>query len=156
MKRCTHCKGTGIAPNWKRLGEFLRENREHIKISLRKLARDCDMSAAHLSDMELGNRGIGGPKGLRALKRMKLSFSYAFSYIETTIEDYDGDEVDLLFESFAKEDVTHIDDAICEIIENGSATALPALEWLRNKVAARVGVTLRKEGSINHEERATW
>ena len=60
--------------------------------------------------------------------------------------------VDLAVEEFTAEDVEHIDDAICDLRSTSNATACPGLEWLRNKVAARVGVTLRDEGTISYKD----
>ena len=71
-----------------------------------------------------------------------------------------SDRKDLSKEDFTKEDVEHIDDAICEVIEESSTKSLPGLEWIRNKLAARVGVPLRASGGITWEARrekgATW
>lgn len=43
---------------------------------------------------------------------------------------------------FTGEDVEHIDQAISDIIDSTSAIALPGLAYVRNKIAARVGLTL--------------
>jgi transcriptional regulator with XRE-family HTH domain len=40
----------------KTLGQFIREKRDELDLSLRELARRIDVSAAFLSDIELGRR----------------------------------------------------------------------------------------------------
>lgn len=40
------------------LGTRLRDMREFRCLTLREVARRCEMSAAYLSDMELGNRSV--------------------------------------------------------------------------------------------------
>ena len=73
---------------------------------------------------------------------------------ETRMRDDDASTVpgdlvvDLAVEEFTAEDVEHIDDAICDLRLTSNATACPGLEWVRNKVAARCGVPLKDEGSI--------
>lgn len=75
---------------------------------------------------------------------------------ETRMQDTDacavpGDLVtDMAVEDFTPEDVEHIDDAIMEIKQASNATSLEGLEWLRNKVAARVGVAMKDEGAISY------
>lgn len=79
MKKCPHCHGTGVAPNWKRLARELRRRRVVSGISLRKAARGAGISSAHLSDMELGRRSMGGPGGVRALTMYGLHVEHAFT-----------------------------------------------------------------------------
>lgn len=70
--KCPHCKGTGVVPDWQKLGRRLRRERVKAGISLRKYAKSCGMSAPHLCDMELGRRSMGGPKGQLALSKLGL------------------------------------------------------------------------------------
>ena len=76
----------------------------------------------------------------------------AISGTMVAIDDFlpheEESKVDMLKEPFDPEDVEHIDEAICEIRSRDGSTALPGLEWVRAKVAARVGVELRDEGDI--------
>lgn len=51
---CPKCGGKGKLAIVN--GEFLREHRQHQGISLREIARRMGLSAAYLSDVELGRR----------------------------------------------------------------------------------------------------
>ena len=66
-RRCKYCDGTGRRPNWFLLGYFMRKEREAAKISLRGMARELDMSAPHLSDLEKGRRPWGGANARKYL-----------------------------------------------------------------------------------------
>uniref|UniRef100_A0A6H2A1V0 Putative DNA binding, helix-turn-helix domain containing protein n=1 Tax=viral metagenome TaxID=1070528 RepID=A0A6H2A1V0_9ZZZZ len=77
-EKCTLCHGTGRSPHWGFLGRVLRARRRALGLSLREVARDADMSPAHLSDMELGRRSMGGPKAERVLSRFDLHVLNAF------------------------------------------------------------------------------
>ena len=79
MSKCKCCHGTGVSPDWKRLGKELRERRVMSGIALRKVAREADVSAAHLSDMELGRRSMAGPKAVRVLAMFDLDVRHAFT-----------------------------------------------------------------------------
>jgi transcriptional regulator with XRE-family HTH domain len=70
--KCKHCHGTGVAPDWKRLGAELRRRRMAAGMSLRLVSREGGCSAAHLSDMEYGRRTLGGPKARKILARFGL------------------------------------------------------------------------------------
>ena len=70
----------------------------------------------------------------------------------TAMIDTDGIRIDMKEELFDSEDVEHIDEAICTIRDHDSSIALPGLEWVRNMVAARVGVALRDEGTISYKD----
>lgn len=78
MAECRHCKGTGQQPNWRKMGRLLRKRRVKAGVALRELARQTGMSPAHLSDMELGRRSMGGPKAQLALAKFHLSADQAF------------------------------------------------------------------------------
>ena len=60
--------------------------------------------------------------------------------------------VDLAVEEFTAEDVRHMDEAISTIRSHDGSVAVPGLEWVRNKVAARCGVPLKDEGSIQYPD----
>ncbi len=79
MNRCEKCYGTGVAPDWKRLGKELRRRRVIAGLSLRKVARWGGMSAAHLSDMERGRRSMGGEKGRKVLAKFGLDVLHAYT-----------------------------------------------------------------------------
>jgi Ribonuclease G/E len=53
-KPCSHCKGVGY--NIHLNGAWIRKTREIKKISLRTMAKSLGISAAYLSDVELGRR----------------------------------------------------------------------------------------------------
>lgn len=63
------------------------------------------------------------------------------------------DYVAMSQEPFSPEDVEHLDEAISSIRHHDGSIALPGLEWVRNKVAARAGIELKEEGTIQYEER---
>lgn len=77
-EKCTHCHGTGRKPRWGFIGRVVRARRLASGLSLREVARDAGMSAAHLSDMERGHRSMGGPKAERVLSRFGLHVLNAF------------------------------------------------------------------------------
>lgn len=76
---CPHCCGSGCLPDWALLGKELRRRRVLAGVSLRKVARQAGMSAAHLSDMERGNRSLGGPKAKKVLAIFGLRVTHAFT-----------------------------------------------------------------------------
>lgn len=84
MNKCKHCHGSGVAPDWKRLGNELSRRRVLCGMSLRSVARQCGMSAAHLSDMEKGRRSMGGPKAAIVLGLFDLHVTQAFTNPFTT------------------------------------------------------------------------
>ena len=84
IKRCKHCHGSGVAPDWKHLGKELRRRRMLCGWSLRGVANACDVSAAHLSDMERGQRSMGGPKAAIVLGLFDLHVTHAFTNPFTT------------------------------------------------------------------------
>lgn len=55
-KRCETCKGSGRVPNPVAVGASMRRRRERAGIGLREMARRVNMTAAYLSDLELGRR----------------------------------------------------------------------------------------------------
>lgn len=61
------CNGTGYAPDPRLIGERLRHVRECKGVSLRRLARSLKISAAFLSDLELGRRRWS-PKRIKAVE----------------------------------------------------------------------------------------
>ena len=79
MTRCKRCHGTGVTPDWNRLGGELRRRRVASGLSLREVARRTEMSAAHLSDMERGQRSLGGPKAQWVLEMFDLSVLHAYT-----------------------------------------------------------------------------
>lgn len=54
---CPTCKGSGKIKDRDEIGYQLRKMREKKGLSLRKMAKQMKISAAHLSDLELGQRG---------------------------------------------------------------------------------------------------
>ncbi len=70
--RCHRCGGSGLEPDWKRLGLRVRRERLRRGIALRKMAKLLRVSASHLCDMELGRRSWNGPAGRRYLKRFGI------------------------------------------------------------------------------------
>ncbi len=78
-ERCKYCHGTGHPPDWKLLGNELRQRRVLAGVSLRQAARDAGMSGAHLSYMERGKRSMGGPKAELVLDRFDLTVENAFT-----------------------------------------------------------------------------
>lgn len=79
MNRCKRCHGTGVAPDWQRLGKELRTRRVASDLSLREVARRVGISAAHLSDMELGRRSMGGTGGTLVLAMFDLCVLHAYT-----------------------------------------------------------------------------
>lgn len=55
-RTCPECSGAGIVHDSVQIGEMLRKTRIDSGISLRELARRMDLSAAYVSDLELGRR----------------------------------------------------------------------------------------------------
>ena len=54
-------------------GQFIRDNRESLKITLRQLARDVDVSPTYLSQIEQGNFSAPSEEKIRLLaERLKL------------------------------------------------------------------------------------
>ena len=69
--RCIRCGGTGREPDWKREGRDWREVRTQRGWTLRDLAKRAKVSAAYLSDLELGRRAWqadGAQRVMRALE----------------------------------------------------------------------------------------
>lgn len=56
---CRRCAGTGIEPNPIAIGSSMRALRIKAKLSIREVARRCSLSAAYISDLELGRRSWG-------------------------------------------------------------------------------------------------
>lgn len=72
--KCPKCSGTGRIADPVMLGASARSKRERSGISLRDLARTLNISAAYLSDLELGRRSwpIGlSSRYVTALDQMK-------------------------------------------------------------------------------------
>ena len=53
---CPYCEGTGLALNHQGVGQHVRSLRKQADKSLRRVAREMQISAAYLSDLERGNR----------------------------------------------------------------------------------------------------
>jgi len=64
----------------KTLGDRIRELREALDLSLRELARMVDVSAAFLSDVELGRRFPSDELLARIAKKLKTTFEDLKSY----------------------------------------------------------------------------
>lgn len=60
-KECLHCNGTGQVLDHSILGREMRQKRELKRITGREMARRLKVSAAYLSDLELGRRYWHGP-----------------------------------------------------------------------------------------------
>lgn len=54
---CRHCEGTGRVIDPRLVGARLKARRIATEMSLREMAKNLGISAAYLSDMELGRRG---------------------------------------------------------------------------------------------------
>lgn len=54
--KCPKCKGTGKLQSQAEIGAKMRKLREKAGLSLRKVALGMAISAAHLSDLELGRK----------------------------------------------------------------------------------------------------
>lgn len=55
-KLCQRCNGSGLEPDHSETGKLMRAKREDASLSLRDVAERIGISAAYLSDMELGRR----------------------------------------------------------------------------------------------------
>lgn len=53
---CRRCHGTGVEVDERAIGLLMRAGRERCELSLRAAARKLGISAAYLSDLELGRR----------------------------------------------------------------------------------------------------
>jgi predicted transcriptional regulator len=53
---CPRCYGTGVLPDDRAIGVQMRERRQRAGLTLRALARKLNLTAAYLSDLELGRR----------------------------------------------------------------------------------------------------
>ena len=71
--KCHRCHGTGVEPDWKKLGWQVRCERVRRGLTLTTMAKRLGVSKAHLSDMELGRRSWQGPTGRRYLKRFGIA-----------------------------------------------------------------------------------
>lgn len=69
-KKCSACEGTGRVPNPVATGLSMRQRRERAGVGLRELARKLDVSAAYLSDLELGRRGWRNAKLRKAYEAL--------------------------------------------------------------------------------------
>lgn len=57
--KCKHCDGTGVEQDAVAIGKAMREAREKAGQSGRETAKRMGISAAYLSDLELGRRHWG-------------------------------------------------------------------------------------------------
>jgi transcriptional regulator with XRE-family HTH domain len=57
LRICPRCGGSGTVLDDKKMGAFMRSIRIKSGLSGRELARRMGVSAAYLSDLELGRRG---------------------------------------------------------------------------------------------------
>lgn len=69
-KKCVACSGTGRVPNPIATGVQMRQRRERAGVGLRELSRKLGVSAAYLSDLELGRRGWRNLKLLKAYEAL--------------------------------------------------------------------------------------
>jgi len=69
--KCPHCDGTGETEDPRVIGLRMRVKREAAKISLRSLADVMRVSAAYVSDLELGKRSWRGDTTERYLNALK-------------------------------------------------------------------------------------
>jgi transcriptional regulator with XRE-family HTH domain len=69
-----------LADNMKTQGERIRELREELDLSLRELARSLDVSAAFMSDVELGRRYPTEDMLAKIAKKLRTSFEDLKSY----------------------------------------------------------------------------
>jgi transcriptional regulator with XRE-family HTH domain len=54
---CPRCGGTGLIPDPRYHGNEARRRRKAVNVTLREMARRMNLSAAYISDLELGRRG---------------------------------------------------------------------------------------------------
>lgn len=54
---CPTCEGSGRLPDQRDIGRAMRARRVKADLSLREVARRMALSAAYVSDLELGKRG---------------------------------------------------------------------------------------------------
>lgn len=73
--KCKHCDGTGLEQDSVAIGKTMREAREKSGQSGRETAKRMGISAAYLSDLELGRRHWG-TKQLEAF-RIAIKNPYA-------------------------------------------------------------------------------
>lgn len=73
---CPECRGTGQVPDPRAIGTAMRAKRKATGLSLSEVARRLDVSAAYVSDLELGHRAWGDAITARycaALKRKRTA-----------------------------------------------------------------------------------
>lgn len=75
QEKCKHCDGTGVEQDSVAIGKAMREAREKAGQSCRETARRMGISAAYISDLELGRRHWGS-KQLEAF-RIAIKNPYA-------------------------------------------------------------------------------
>lgn len=68
--KCKRCNGSGKEPDWRALGQRVRERREELEMSQAELARRAKCSRAYVSHLEGGittTRGVTAAKAQRIL-----------------------------------------------------------------------------------------
>jgi predicted transcriptional regulator len=70
---CPRCEGTGVIPDPRFHGAEARKRRLKTGIPLREMARRMSLSAAYLSDLELGRRGWREELQHRYVKALRQS-----------------------------------------------------------------------------------
>lgn len=68
---CPRCEGTGMILDPAYQGKQARARRKTANVSLRELARRMNLSAAYLSDLELGRRGWNETLTARYIKALR-------------------------------------------------------------------------------------
>lgn len=84
---CATCGGKGVVLDERKMGEYVRSEREALEMSLRELARRAGCSAPYLSDLELGKRPFGDRASIRVLAELGLAARDARAFAKKTLSD---------------------------------------------------------------------
>ena len=68
---CPECGGAGRVDTPETIGERIRHTRKRLGLSLRELARRVGISAAFLSDIEHGRRGMSGATEAAVMENLR-------------------------------------------------------------------------------------
>lgn len=79
--KCKHCDGTGVEQDSAAIGLAMRQAREKSGQSGRETAKRMGISAAYLSDLELGRRHWGS----KQLEAFRIAIKNPYAGIENAI-----------------------------------------------------------------------
>lgn len=71
QRPCPRCGGTGKVMDEKAIGAAMRKARKNAGLTGREVARRLRLSAAYVSDLELGRRGWDAARQARYLAALK-------------------------------------------------------------------------------------